>query len=58
MSNAGDFSCSRILKDLIQVQKEEGDSSSYVHVVHKTSNWEVSRRSRGARGGGTPANFG
>ena len=47
VSNAGDFSCSRILKDFIQVQKEEGDSSSYVHVLHKTSNWEVSRRSRG-----------
>ena len=30
----------------MQVQKEEGNSLLYVHVLHKTSNWEVSRRSR------------
>ena len=36
--NAGDFSWSWILKDFIQVQKEEENSSAYVHVLHKTSN--------------------
>ena len=34
ISNADDFSWSWILKDFIQVQ----NSSSYVHVPHKTSN--------------------
>ena len=48
MSNAGDFSWSWILKDFIQVQKEEENSSSYIHVLHKTSNQEVSRRSLGS----------
>ena len=37
VSHAGDFSLSWILKDFIQVQKEE-ISSSYVHVLHKKSN--------------------
>ena len=37
MSNAGDFSWSCILKDFIQVQKEEGRFVvvRYVHVLHK-----------------------
>ena len=36
--NAGDLSWSWILKDFIQVHKEEENSSVYVHVLHKTSN--------------------
>ena len=46
ISKAGDFSWIWILKDFIQVQKEDGKSSSYVDVHRKTANWEVSRRSR------------
>ena len=47
MSNVGDDSRSWILKDFIQVQKEVGKFVIlYVHVLHKTSNKEVSRRSR------------
>ena len=46
MSNAGNFSWKCILKDFIQVQKGKENSSSYVNVLHKTSNQEVSRRSR------------
>ena len=39
LSNEGDFSWSWILKDFIHVQKlRKENSSSYVHVVHKTSN--------------------
>ena len=39
LSNAGDFSWSWILKDFIHAQKlRKENSSSYVHVVHKTSN--------------------
>ena len=38
MSNAGDFSWSWIVKDFIQVQKEEGKFVVYVHALHKTSN--------------------
>ena len=37
MSNVGDFSWSSVLKDFIQVQKGKENSSSYVHVLHKTS---------------------
>ena len=46
MSNAGNFSWKCIIKDFIQVQKGKENSSSYVNVLHKTSNQEVSRRSR------------
>ena len=47
MSNVGDDSRSWILKDFIQVQKEVGKFViSYVHILHITSNKEVSRRSR------------
>ena len=46
MSNAGNFSWKCILKDFIQVQKGKENSSSYVNVLHKTSNQEVWRRSR------------
>ena len=34
------------LRILFRFKKRKEDSSSYVHVLHKTSNWEVSRRSR------------
>ena len=47
MSDEGGFSWSWILKDFVQVQKEEEKSSSCVHLLHKTSNLQVSRRSRG-----------
>ena len=46
MSNACNFSWKCILKDFSQVQKRKENSSSYVNVLHKTSNQEVSRRSR------------
>ena len=46
MSNAGDFSWSWILKILFKFKKRKENSSWYVHVLHKTSNQEVSRRSR------------
>ena len=45
-SNVGDFSWSWILKGFIHVQIEKGNLLSYVHVLYKTSHWEVSRRSR------------
>ena len=46
-SNVDDFSWSWILKGFIQVQTEKKENlSSYVHVLHKTSHWEVERRSR------------
>ena len=41
MSNA-----SELLRILFRFKKRKGNSLSYVHVLHKTSNWEVSRRSR------------
>ena len=50
----GDVSWSWILKGFIHIQIEKGNLSStylsstylYVHVLYKTSHWEVSRRSR------------
>ena len=38
LSNVGDFSWSWILKDFIQFKKRKDNSSSYVHVLHKSSN--------------------
>ena len=38
MSNAGDFSWSWILKDFIQVEKEEGKVRRRMSIPHKTSN--------------------
>ena len=46
MSSASDFSWSWILKILFKFKNRKENSSSYVHVLHKTSNQEVSRRSR------------
>ena len=46
MPSAGDFSWSWILKILFKFKNRKENSSSYVHVLHKTSNQEVSRRSR------------
>ena len=46
MSNAGDFSWSWNLTILFRFKKRKENSSSYVHVLHKTANWEVSRRIR------------
>ena len=34
------------LRRLLRFKKRKENSSSYVHVLHKTSNWEVSCRSR------------
>ena len=34
------------LRILFKLKKRKESSSSYVHVLHKTSNQEVSRRSR------------
>ena len=34
------------LRILFRFKKRKENLSSYVHVLHKTSNWEVSRRSR------------
>ena len=34
------------LRTLSRFKKRKGNSSSYVHGLHKTSHWEVSRRSR------------
>ena len=34
------------LRILFRLKKRKENSSSYVHVLHKTSNKEVSRRSR------------
>ena len=45
-SNVGDFSWSWILKGFVHVQIEKKNLSSYVHVLHKTSHWKVSRRSQ------------
>ena len=46
-SNVGDFSWNWILKGFTHVQIKKGNFfSSYVHVLHKTCYWEVSRRSR------------
>ena len=45
MSNAGNFSWSWILKDFIQVEKEDGKVRRRMSIPHKTSNQEVSRRS-------------
>ena len=44
--NVGEFSWIWILNDFIHVQIDKDNLSSYVHVPHKTSHWEVSRRSR------------
>ena len=46
MSNAGDFPGVEFLRILFRFKKRKGNSSSYVHVLHKTANLEVSRRSR------------
>ena len=46
MPSAGDFSWSWILKILFKFKNRKENSSSYVHVLHKTSNQEVSSRSR------------
>ena len=46
MPSAGNFSWSWILKILFKFKNRKENSSSYVHVLHKTSNQEVSRRSR------------
>ena len=47
LSNIGDISWSWILKEFIHVQIEKGKNLlPYVHVLHKTSHWEVSHRSR------------
>ena len=48
--NVGNFSWSWILKGFIHVKQRKENLSSYVpqvhaHVLHKTSHWEVSRRS-------------
>ena len=43
-SNVGEFSWSWILSDFIHVQRKD-NLSSYVHALHKTLRWEVSRRS-------------
>ena len=45
MPSASDFSWSWILKILFKFKNRKENSSSYVHVLHKTSNQEVSRRS-------------
>ena len=46
MPSAGDFSWSWILKILFKFKNRKENSSWHVHVLHKTSNQEVSRRSR------------
>ena len=46
MSNAGDFSWSWNLRILFRFKKRKENSSSYVHVLHKAANWEISRRIR------------
>ena len=46
MPSASDFSWSWILKILFKFKNRKKNSSWYVHVLHKTSNQEVSRRSR------------
>ena len=46
MTNVGDFSWSWNLRILFRFKKRKENSSSYVHVRHKTANWEVSRRIR------------
>ena len=43
-SNVGYFSWSWILKEFILVQKRKKNSSSFVHVLHKSSHQEVSRQ--------------
>ena len=50
MSNEGDFSWCWILNEIlilnvIRLKKRKENSSSYVHILHKTANSEVSRRS-------------
>ena len=40
------FSGVELLRILSKFKKRKENSSSYVHVLHQTSNWEVSRRSR------------
>ena len=44
LSNVGYFSWSWILKEFILVQKRKKNSSSFVHVLHKSSRQEVSRQ--------------
>ena len=44
MSNAGDFPGVELLRILFKFKKRKENSSWYVHVLHKTSNQEVSRR--------------
>ena len=46
MSNAGFFPGVEFLRILFRFKKTKENSSLYVHVLHKTSNWEVSHRSR------------
>ena len=46
MSNAGDFPGVEFLRILFKFKKRKENSWSYVHVLHKTSSQEVSRRSR------------
>ena len=45
-SNVGDFSWSRILKGLFPCSNREGKIVVVCPRPHKTSHWEVSRRSR------------
>ena len=46
MSNVGDFPGVEFLRVLLRFKKTKENLSSYVHVLYKTSNWEISRRSR------------
>ena len=46
MSKAGDFPGFEFLRILFSFKKRKENSSSYVHVLCKTANWELSRRSR------------
>ena len=46
MPSARDVSWSWILKILFKFKNRKENSSWHVHVLHKTSNQEVSRRSR------------
>ena len=47
LSIVGDFSWSWIFKGFIHVQMEKGEFVVVsVHVLHETSHWEVTRRSR------------
>ena len=41
MSNADDFPGVELLRTLLRFKKTKENLLSYVHVLHKTSNWEV-----------------